>query len=149
MENIMSGSHLPTFGAICGVTYNVPKTTQTIGDPPPPPPPPSFSPPLSAETDYHTNANLLRAPELWNMPMHLYAISVLPLICISHVSTHCKTMKTMDMPQFHNNNNNNINCTERRNLRLFFTISSLRPELSPTHMLVWPRHKQMQITCST
>ena len=43
-----------------------------------------------------------------------------------------------------NNNNNNNNCTERHNSG-FFTISSLRLELSPIHTLKWPG----QITSNT
>ena len=43
----------------------------------------------------------------------------------------------------------NNNCIERHNLRFFFTISSLRHELSTTHMLKWPGHSHMQITCNT
>ena len=37
------------------------------------------------------------------------------------------------------------NCIQRRSLR-FFTISSLRRELSPTRTLKWPRHNPVQIT---
>ena len=43
------------------------------------------------------------------------------------------------------NNNNRI---ERRNSR-FFTISSLRRELSPTRMLKWPGRDRVQIMCNT
>ena len=45
-------------------------------------------------------------------------------------------------------NNNNNNCIQRCNLRLF-TISSLRRELSPTRTLKWPRRNCVQITCNT
>ena len=38
--------------------------------------------------------------------------------------------------------------TERHNSR-FFTISSLRSELSPTRTLKWPERSRVQITCST
>ena len=41
--------------------------------------------------------------------------------------------------------NNHI---QRRNLR-FFAISSLCSEPSPTRMLKWPRHSDVQITCNT
>ena len=34
-------------------------------------------------------------------------------------------------------------------IRDFFTISSQRHELSPTHMLKWPRCNRVQITCNT
>ena len=32
---------------------------------------------------------------------------------------------------------------------IFFTISSQRRELSPTHTLKWPRHNRVNITCNT
>ena len=45
-------------------------------------------------------------------------------------------------------NNNNNNCIQRHNSR-FFTISSLRRELSPTRTLKCPGRNHVQITCST
>ena len=45
-------------------------------------------------------------------------------------------------------NNNNNNHIQRRYSR-FFTISSQGRELSPTHMLKWPRRNRVQITCNT
>ena len=42
--------------------------------------------------------------------------------------------------------NDNI---QRRNSRLFFTISSLRRELSPICTLNWPGSHRVQITCNT
>ena len=47
-----------------------------------------------------------------------------------------------------NNNSNNNNRIQRRNSR-FFTISSLRRELSPTRTLKWPGRNRVQITCNT
>ena len=47
-----------------------------------------------------------------------------------------------------NNNTHNNNRTERRNLR-FFTLSSQRRELSPTHTLKWPGRNHVQIMCNT
>ena len=44
-----------------------------------------------------------------------------------------------------NNNNNRI----QRRCSRFFTISSQRPELSPTRTLKWPRRNRVQITCVT
>ena len=44
--------------------------------------------------------------------------------------------------------NNNNNCIERRNSR-FFTISSLRRELSPKRTLKWPVCNRVQIMCNT
>ena len=41
-----------------------------------------------------------------------------------------------------------INRIERRNSR-FFTISSLRRELSPTRTLKWPGRDRVQIMCNT
>ena len=46
------------------------------------------------------------------------------------------------------NNNSNSNCIQRRNLR-FFTISSLRRELSPTCTLKWSGCNRVQIMCNT
>ena len=40
------------------------------------------------------------------------------------------------------------NCIQRRSSR-FFTISSLRRELSPARTLNWPRHYRVKITCNT
>ena len=34
-------------------------------------------------------------------------------------------------------------------VRDFFTISSLRSELSPTRTLEWPKHNRVKITCNT
>ena len=45
-------------------------------------------------------------------------------------------------------NNNNDNRIEKHNLR-FFTISSLRHELSPAHTFKWPGRSHVQITCNT
>ena len=42
----------------------------------------------------------------------------------------------------------NNNCIERRKSR-FFTISSLRRELSPTRMLKWPGRNRVRIACNT
>ena len=46
------------------------------------------------------------------------------------------------------NNNNNNNRIERRN-STFFTISSLRHELSPTRTLKWPERNRVRVTCYT
>ena len=46
------------------------------------------------------------------------------------------------------NNNNNNSRIERRKSR-FFTIFSLRRELSPTRTPKWPRRNRMQIMCNT
>ena len=43
---------------------------------------------------------------------------------------------------------NNSNHIQRRCSR-FFTLSSQRRELSPTHTRKWPRHNRVQITCNT
>ena len=47
----------------------------------------------------------------------------------------------------HDNNDNN-DCIQRRSSR-FFTISSLRRELPPTHTFKWPERNRVQITCNT
>ena len=47
-----------------------------------------------------------------------------------------------------NNNNNNNNRIQRRNSRLFFTISSLCLETSPTLTLKWPGRNRVQIMCN-
>ena len=46
------------------------------------------------------------------------------------------------------NNNNYNNCIQKGNSRFFFTISSLRSELSPTRMLKWHWRNRVQITCN-
>ena len=59
--------------------------------------------------------------------------------------------RVFDQNDDNNNNttiNNNNNRIQRRNSR-FFTISSQRRELSPTHTLKWPRRNRVQITCNT
>ena len=54
-----------------------------------------------------------------------------------------------------NNNNNNNDNNHNNNHRIekcdlrFFTISSLRRELSPTRTLKWPERNRVQITCKT
>ena len=51
-----------------------------------------------------------------------------------------------------NNNNNNDNDNNDRiqsSISRFFTISSLRRELSPTRTLKWPRRNRVQVTCNT
>ena len=45
-------------------------------------------------------------------------------------------------------NNNNNNRIQRRYSR-FFTISSQRRELCPTHTVKWPGRNRVQITCNT
>ena len=45
-------------------------------------------------------------------------------------------------------NNNNNKRIQRRNSR-FFTISSLRRELSPTRTRMWPERSRVQITCNS
>ena len=45
-------------------------------------------------------------------------------------------------------NNDDNNRIQRLNSR-FFTISSLRHELSPTRTLKWPERNRVQITCNT
>ena len=47
----------------------------------------------------------------------------------------------------YNNNNNNNNRIQRR-YSIFFTISSQRRELSPTHLLKWPGRNRVQIMCT-
>ena len=47
-----------------------------------------------------------------------------------------------------NNDNNNNNRIERRK-STFFTISSLRRNLSPTRTLKWPGRNCVQISCNT
>ena len=49
----------------------------------------------------------------------------------------------------HDNNNNNNNNRIQRHISRFFTISSLRRELSPTHTSKWPGRNRVQITCNT
>ena len=52
-------------------------------------------------------------------------------------------------PRNYNDNKNN-KCIEMCSSSSFFTISSLRRELSPTHTLKWPGRNRMQIiTCNT
>ena len=51
-------------------------------------------------------------------------------------------------PMAQSNSNSNSNPIQRRYSRLF-TISSQHLELSPTHMLKWPRHNRVQIMCNT
>ena len=48
----------------------------------------------------------------------------------------------------HHHNNNDNNSIQRCSSR-FFTISSLRRELSPTGMFKWPGRNHVQITCNT
>ena len=42
-----------------------------------------------------------------------------------------------------------INNRVERQFEIFFTISSLRRELSPTHTQKWPGRNRVQITCNT
>ena len=60
----------------------------------------------------------------------------------------CQILIMVTQRLYQNNQNNNNNRNSRRN-SIFFTISSLRRELSPTRTLKWPWHNQVQITCNT
>ena len=51
------------------------------------------------------------------------------------------------MPWVLTQTDNNNNSIQRRKSR-FFTISSLRRELSPTRTLKWPRRNRVQMTCN-
>ena len=75
--------------------------------------------------------------------------------CIQHVhssgpgATERKSCAAHTAPITCNNNNNNNNNRIQRRYSRFFTISSQRRELSPTHTLKWPGRNRVQITCST
>ena len=57
----------------------------------------------------------------------------------------CRGRRYAELTVFSNNDNNN--CSERRNSG-FFTISSLRRELLPTRTLKWPGRNRVLITSS-
>ena len=91
---------------------------------------------------------LLPSPTAWLSHQH-------PAAMLADVSRHILGRTEGCVLGFNNNNNNNNynnnnnnNHTKRRNSR-FFTISSLRRELSPTCKLLWPRRNCVQSRCST
>ena len=55
---------------------------------------------------------------------------------------------SLALEEGHLNNNNNNNCFQRHYSR-FFTISSQRRKLSPTHTLKWTGRNHVQIMCNT
>ena len=89
------------------------------------------------------------------MPVHRMNTQVAD----AHVSTLHASTQNLESLSFnkymqriqksHNNNNNNNNNQIKRRKSIFFTVSSLRHELSPTRTFMWPGRNRVQITCNT
>ena len=92
-----------------------------------------------------TNAQMIHI----RRPITRLLCSYLPKIDTSTLPVNYRRQSTMFCTgNNNNNNNNNNNHTEKCNSR-FFTISSLRCELSPTCTLKWPGRNCVQSTCNT
>ena len=81
----------------------------------------------------------------------LLSLSLTDMYISTQTHNKCLIFRGFSCDQLHNNNNsdnNNSNHIQRRNSR-FFTVSSLRSELSPIHTLKWPGRNRVQIVCNT